>query len=76
MRPYAAADVEAVTRITAQYPRVHGAPVHIGDPAAIGIDDLSQPLFGDAVDLQPGETPCFWACGATPQLVGAVYLHV
>ncbi|MCY1314326.1 putative hydro-lyase [compost metagenome] len=48
-------------------PAVHGAPIHIGDPAELGIADLSRPDFGDAVELQPGDVPMFWACGVTPQ---------
>ncbi|MDQ3273092.1 MAG: DUF1445 domain-containing protein, partial [Pseudomonadota bacterium] len=46
---------------------VHGAPVHIGDPALIGIADLAKPDYGDAVDLRADEIPVFWACGVTPQ---------
>jgi uncharacterized protein YcsI (UPF0317 family) len=46
---------------------VHGAPVHFGDPAAIGIADISKPTYGDAVDILPGEVPVFWACGVTLQ---------
>ncbi len=46
---------------------VHGAPVHLGDAALIGIPDLSRPDFGDAVPLRAGEIPVFWACGVTPQ---------
>jgi uncharacterized protein YcsI (UPF0317 family) len=46
---------------------VHGAPLHIGDPSAIGIRDIGKPDFGDAVSIKPGETPVFWACGVTPQ---------
>jgi uncharacterized protein YcsI (UPF0317 family) len=68
MRPLTPAQaIEAVT-ITARYPNAHGAPVHFGDPAAIGIPDLARPDFGDAVTVRPGEVPVFWACGVTPQL--------
>ncbi|MNF05254.1 hypothetical protein D3C80_2049410 [compost metagenome] len=56
-------------RITARYPGVHGAPVHVGEPALLGIEDLTRPDFGDAVTLKPGEIPVFWACGVTPQAV-------
>jgi uncharacterized protein YcsI (UPF0317 family) len=49
---------------------MHGAPVHIGDPSALGIHDLSAPDYGDAVPLREGEVPVFWACGVTPQAVG------
>jgi len=50
-------------------PAVHGAPVHLGDPAQIGIADINRPDFGDAVEILPGEMPVFWACGVTPQAV-------
>lgn len=67
MRPMKAADAIRAIQITSRFPGVHGAPVHIGDPALIGIADLARPDYGDAVDLQEGELPVFWACGATPQ---------
>ena len=68
MRPFAPEQVEQVVEITGRYPGMHGAPVHVGDPAAIGIANLSQPDFGEAVTVFPGEVPVFWACGVTPQL--------
>lgn len=68
MRPYRPEQVEQVRAITGRYPRMHGAPIHVGDPAALGIGDLAQPDFGDAVTLLSGEVPVFWACGVTPQL--------
>ncbi len=46
---------------------MHGAPVHIGDPAALGIADLSRPDFGDPVTVADGDVPVFWACGVTSQ---------
>ncbi|MFD5540214.1 D-glutamate cyclase family protein, partial [Streptomyces sp. NPDC127079] len=46
---------------------VHGSPVHCGDPAALGIDDLGRPDFGDPVDAEADDIPVFWACGVTPQ---------
>jgi uncharacterized protein YcsI (UPF0317 family) len=67
MRPLRPEDAERAVRITARYPAVHGAPVHLGDPAQIGIHDLAHPDFGDAVEVLPGEVPVFWACGVTPQ---------
>jgi uncharacterized protein YcsI (UPF0317 family) len=39
----------------------------VGEPAALGIADLSRPDFGDPVEIRPGELPVFWACGVTPQ---------
>lgn len=67
MRPVAADRVADAVRITSRYPAVHGAPVHVGDPAALGIADLDRPDYGDAVEVRAGELPVFWACGVTPQ---------
>ncbi|GAA4570231.1 putative hydro-lyase [Planotetraspora kaengkrachanensis] len=67
MRPVPAELVSAAVRITSRYPAVHGAPVHVGDPAVLGIADLDRPDFGDAVEVRAGELPVFWACGVTPQ---------
>ena len=69
MRPIPASQVADAVRITSRYPSVHGAPVHVGNPEAIGIEDLSRPDFGDAVDIPEGHIPVFWACGVTPQAV-------
>jgi uncharacterized protein YcsI (UPF0317 family) len=69
MRPLPREQVVPAVTITAAMPRVHGAPVQIGDPAAIGIRDIQKPDFGEAVTIRPGETPVFWACGVTPQAV-------
>ena len=67
MRPMKAADAIRAIQITSRYPSVHGAPVHLGDPALIGIADLYQPDYGDATEIMPDEIPVFWACGVTPQ---------
>ncbi|AGL20118.1 putative hydro-lyase [Actinoplanes sp. N902-109] len=67
MRPVAADRVADAVTISGRFPAVHGAPVHIGDPAGLGIADLGRPDFGDPVELRPGEIPVFWACGVTPQ---------
>lgn len=67
MRPLRAAAAIRAIQITSRFPDVHGAPVHIGDPALIGIRDLASPDYGDAVDVLPDELPVFWACGVTPQ---------
>jgi len=67
MRPIPHNMVVRAVQVTSRFPGVHGAPVHIGDPAAIGISDLAHPDFGDAVDIYDGEVPVFWACGVTPQ---------
>lgn len=59
MRGIPAGRVADACRISGYYPSVHGTPLHVGDPAAIGIANLDAPDYGDA--------PVFWACGVTPQ---------
>ena len=68
MRPMPAGSVDRARLITEAYPGAHGGPVHVGDPAGLGIRDLQVPEFGDPVDVRDGEVPMFWACGVTPQL--------
>jgi uncharacterized protein YcsI (UPF0317 family) len=65
MRPFADAQVRTVTQVTARFPRVHGAPMHGGDPAALGITDITQPDYGEVLIPETGETPLFWGCGLT-----------
>lgn len=67
MRPIAASRVADAAMISGRFPAVHGAPVHVGAPEELGITDLGKPEFGDAVRIEPGEVPVFWACGVTPQ---------
>jgi uncharacterized protein YcsI (UPF0317 family) len=69
MRPLTPAHIVTAVRICARFPRAHGAPVHFGEPAALGIRDVGRPDFGDPVEIRPGELPVFWACGVTPQAV-------
>ena len=59
--------VDEAIAISRQYPLAHGAPVHIGDPAAIGLYDLSAPEWGDSPPPVGDKVPVFWACGVTPQ---------
>jgi uncharacterized protein YcsI (UPF0317 family) len=55
------------TQVSSRFPLNHGAPLHVGDPHAIGAD-LARPLFGPPVARVPdGVVPVFWACGVTPQ---------
>ncbi|MDX1884351.1 putative hydro-lyase [Mycolicibacterium sp. 120270] len=68
MRPFAPKHIASAVEISSRFPAMHGAPVHIGDPAAIGIADLGAPDFGDPVALEAGDVPVFWACGVTPQV--------
>ncbi|MDX8499022.1 putative hydro-lyase [Mesorhizobium sp. VK4C] len=67
MRPMRPENAIKAVQITGRLPFVHGAPIHMGDPDAIGIHDVSRPDYGDAVTIKAGEVPVFWACGVTPQ---------
>lgn len=67
MRPYKAEEVPLAVSVSARYPTMHGAPVHVGDPEGLGIRDLDEPEYGEAVEIAEGEIPVFWACGVTPQ---------
>ena len=69
MRPFKPADAIRAIEITSRYPRVHGAPIHIGFPETIGIENLDRPWAGDPTEVRAGELPLFWACGITPQSV-------
>lgn len=69
MRPYKPADAIRAVQVTSRFPSVHGAPVHIGKPDMIGIEDITRPDYGDAVPVHDDEFPVFWACGVTPQSV-------
>ena len=68
MRSFQSADAIRAIILSDRYPLAHGAPIHIGDPAEIGIRDLSAPEFGDPPTVAPGDICVFWACGVTPQL--------
>jgi uncharacterized protein YcsI (UPF0317 family) len=69
MRPFKPADAIRAIEITSRYPRVHGAPIHLGFPEMIGIRNLAQPWAGDPTEVREDELPLFWACGITPQSV-------
>jgi uncharacterized protein YcsI (UPF0317 family) len=69
MRPMRADQAIRAAQVTSRFARAHGAPVHIGDPSAIGIDAVDRPDYGDPVEIRDGELPVFWACGVTPQAV-------
>jgi uncharacterized protein YcsI (UPF0317 family) len=68
MRPFKASDAIRAIQICTGFPAVHGAPIHLGDPRLIGIEDLERPDYGDAVPINETEIPLFWACGVTPQV--------
>ena len=67
MRPMTPENAKRAYDITVKMPNVHGAPVHMGNPAEIGVKDIMQPDYGEAVDIYEGEIPVFWPCGVTPQ---------
>lgn len=69
MRPIPQKDVVRAAQVTSRFPAVHGAPIHIGDPEAIGVSSIQHPDFGDPVTIREGEIPVFWACGVTPQSI-------
>jgi uncharacterized protein YcsI (UPF0317 family) len=68
MRPMTPEQAIRAVQVTTRFHLTHGAPIHMGSPAEIGIDDLSRPEFGDAVSIRSGEIPVFWSCGVTSQL--------
>jgi uncharacterized protein YcsI (UPF0317 family) len=69
MRPIPEQLVSRAIEESGRFPTAHGAPIHVGDPAAIGITDLTRPHYGDPPVIEPGDVPVFWACGVTPQAV-------
>jgi uncharacterized protein YcsI (UPF0317 family) len=71
MRPIPAHLVARTVQITSRYPWGHGAPIHVGEPAALGIHDLDAVDFGAPPVMEPGDVPVFWGCGITPQLAVA-----
>ena len=71
MRPICTHEIDRVVVLTGRLAAVHGAPVHVGDPAELGIRDIGSPDYGDAVPINPDEVPAFWACGVTAQAVAA-----
>ena len=69
MRPFTPSDAIRAIQVTTRFPKAHGAPVHFGNPSAIGITDIQAPNYGDKVEVKANEVPLFWACGVTPQNV-------
>jgi uncharacterized protein YcsI (UPF0317 family) len=65
MRPFAQEAVATVIEVTGRFSRVHGAPLHIGDPGPLGINDPVKPDFGEALVPLEGEVPMYWGCGLT-----------
>ena len=68
MRPMTREKAIRAVQVTTRFNQTHGAPVHMGSPEEIGIDNIDKPDFGDPVTIHPGEVPVFWACGVTTTL--------
>jgi uncharacterized protein YcsI (UPF0317 family) len=68
MRPFSPDDADRASAISGRFPTMHGAPIHRGDPAALGVADLATPDYGESVPSLPGDVPLFWACGVTSQV--------
>jgi uncharacterized protein YcsI (UPF0317 family) len=67
MRPIHSGFTRRAIEVSRAFPQLHGAPVHVGAPQAIGID-LSRPLEAlGPLSVLPDEEPMFWACGVTTQ---------
>jgi uncharacterized protein YcsI (UPF0317 family) len=75
MRPFARGDVHRASEISSRFPAMHGGPVHVGNPAELGIADPNAPDFGDPVLLGTDEIPVFWACGVTAQIAALEARH-
>jgi uncharacterized protein YcsI (UPF0317 family) len=69
MRPIPEDQIRRVSELSARYPHTHGAPIHVGDPEAIGITAVGHPDYGESVPIHAKEIPVFWRCGVTPQTV-------
>ncbi|MGY9017977.1 MAG: putative hydro-lyase [Alphaproteobacteria bacterium] len=67
MRPFTYDEAACAAEITKHYPMAHGAPIHVGDPAVLGIKNLAKPEFGYPVTMTEDQLPVFWPCGVTPQ---------
>ena len=59
--------VEKAVLVTAAYDPVYGVPIHVGDPAAIGIEDISKTEFGKPSDVND-LVPVFWPSSVTTVL--------
>jgi len=69
MRPYLPEEIALAVAISGRFPTMHGAPVHVGDPDSLGVKNIDDAEFGEAVEIAENQLPVFWACGVTPQAV-------
>lgn len=63
MRPIKKSKLAEAVRISAQYTKYHCAPVHIGNPARIGVPDISSISAGALPTFEEDDVAVFWACG-------------
>ena len=64
-------DAIRAVQVTSRLPFAHGSPIHIGDPAEIGIKDVFEPDNAPPYPppsrpQQPNEICMAWACANTP----------
>lgn len=67
MRPMTPENAQKAYDITVKMPNVHGAPVHMGDPAQVGVADVMKPDYGEAVDIYEGRSPCSGPAASRPR---------
>jgi uncharacterized protein YcsI (UPF0317 family) len=63
-------DAVRAIQISSRHPAFHGAPIHMGDPKAIGIKDWANPdyeILGQIDPVKESEIPMFWGCGIVPK---------
>ncbi|XP_071476219.1 D-glutamate cyclase, mitochondrial-like [Diadema antillarum] len=64
MKPIPKNLVEKAFQVTHPMVDVHGAPMHIGDPAVIGVE-VEKVSYGHSITFLEGDVPVFWPCGVT-----------
>jgi uncharacterized protein YcsI (UPF0317 family) len=70
-RPIHWTQVSRVVQLCSRFPSYHGAPIHIGDPATLGIADMEKPWNGDIPNIHDDEVGVYWACSVTPQILAS-----
>lgn len=71
---YNTRDAVRAIQVYSRYPLFHGPPIHIGNPADIGITNIGEPDSFEpdrpfAKPPKPGEIVMSWAGAVTPQLI-------
>ena len=68
--------IDTAAAATSPLKKSHGAPIWIGNPADIGIENIDEPDYGDRVYPNDGDVCCFWACGVSAASALQVKLSV